>query len=402
VLLALAAAAFALLAAACGDDDSADAGTAGGAEAAGEPIKIGTITSITGFGGVFEPYFEGLKAFVEHTNANGGIDGRPLELVAEDDAGDPAKNAALARKLVEQDGVVQLVGQASIGAPGSQKYLAEKGLSNIGGWAADAIWTESNMFANMSGPNLPAKCPGFMADAAKAEGATKVAFIGLDFPLGRLDIDCHAAKGDAIGLDAVTGTQYASLTQADFRPMVKRAMDAGAEDILASVGVGDYVKIVQAGEQLGFEGRYFTTGGLSNAAIDGIGDLTARVDGRLFGTSFGLLPDPESPNEDMQNFLATVNPDYADDLNAFPGWAAGIIFAEAVEAAGLDPKAIYDHMYTLEDYDARGTIGPLTFTSGEPHPPTRCILRIQWKDGAFAPAPSQGEGFSCSEYIDAS
>jgi branched-chain amino acid transport system substrate-binding protein len=75
-------AALALGLAACGaDDDETDAGT----DADGEPILIGNLADLSGpTSDVGTPYSEGVRGYVEWRNAQGGIAGRPIELLWED------------------------------------------------------------------------------------------------------------------------------------------------------------------------------------------------------------------------------------------------------------------------------------------------------------------------------
>ena len=54
------------------------------------------------------------KAYFDCVNDNGGINGRPIQYIAEDEQIDPQQIAALATKLVEQDKVLGLVGNTSI------------------------------------------------------------------------------------------------------------------------------------------------------------------------------------------------------------------------------------------------------------------------------------------------
>ena len=82
-------------AAACGSDSSSSSGSSG-------PIKIGSISGITG-GAVFPEASKAAKAVFNEVNAEGGIDGRKIEYLVEDDKGDPAVAAQAARKLVDSD-----------------------------------------------------------------------------------------------------------------------------------------------------------------------------------------------------------------------------------------------------------------------------------------------------------
>ena len=72
-----------------------------GLSQAAEPIKIGTIFSITGWGGfIGTPQKEAFTALVEDINKNGGIDGRQLEFYYEDDQSIPTNAVIAATKLI--------------------------------------------------------------------------------------------------------------------------------------------------------------------------------------------------------------------------------------------------------------------------------------------------------------
>ncbi|TMH87676.1 MAG: ABC transporter substrate-binding protein [Betaproteobacteria bacterium] len=56
---------------------------------------------------------EGLQAYFKRTNEAGGVNGRTLELIALDDANDAKRSGENARILIEQRGVLALIGYAS-------------------------------------------------------------------------------------------------------------------------------------------------------------------------------------------------------------------------------------------------------------------------------------------------
>jgi branched-chain amino acid transport system substrate-binding protein len=78
---------------------------------AAEPIKIGTIMSITGpFGFIGTPQKEAFNALIEDVNAKGGILGRPIELLFEDDQSIPTNAVIAATKLIKDKKVVAICG----------------------------------------------------------------------------------------------------------------------------------------------------------------------------------------------------------------------------------------------------------------------------------------------------
>jgi branched-chain amino acid transport system substrate-binding protein len=76
----------------------------GGGEATGEPIKVGAIFDRTGAtGDVGSPFGDGVVAYVDWVNANGGIEGRPIELMHADYAYDVAQAEQLYSQYTAED-----------------------------------------------------------------------------------------------------------------------------------------------------------------------------------------------------------------------------------------------------------------------------------------------------------
>jgi branched-chain amino acid transport system substrate-binding protein len=78
---------------------------------AAEPIRIGTIFSITGWAGfIGTPQKEAFVALVDDINKKGGVDGRQLEFLYEDDKSVPTNAVIAATKLIKDKKVVAMVG----------------------------------------------------------------------------------------------------------------------------------------------------------------------------------------------------------------------------------------------------------------------------------------------------
>src|SRR5262249_11975135 len=81
------------------------------ARAQAPPIKLGTLTPLTGAGGSYGPSMRKAMAWVvEQVNAGGGVLGRRVELVSEDDQTNPGPGARAAGKLRAVDRVAALMG----------------------------------------------------------------------------------------------------------------------------------------------------------------------------------------------------------------------------------------------------------------------------------------------------
>lgn len=92
----------------------------GTAQSEGEPIKIGLLQPLTGpVSAAGIAIKDATEMAVEEVNEEGGIDGRPIELVIEDTANDPAQCTSAANKVISRDQV-----EVIIGAWGSSCTLA--------------------------------------------------------------------------------------------------------------------------------------------------------------------------------------------------------------------------------------------------------------------------------------
>src|SRR6185436_5876641 len=82
-----------------------------GAAAQGAPIRLGTLTPLTGAGGSYGPSMrKAMEWVVSEVNAAGGALGRQVELVSEDDQTNPEAAVRAARKLIDVDRIAAIMG----------------------------------------------------------------------------------------------------------------------------------------------------------------------------------------------------------------------------------------------------------------------------------------------------
>ncbi len=80
-------------------------------DAVKEPIKIGAVLSITGFGSVYgENSRNGIELAVKEINEAGGVKGRPLKVIYEDDATDGKTAVTIVNKFISVDNVDAIIG----------------------------------------------------------------------------------------------------------------------------------------------------------------------------------------------------------------------------------------------------------------------------------------------------
>jgi branched-chain amino acid transport system substrate-binding protein len=94
---------------------------------AAEPIKIGVVLSITGWGGAMgTPMKEAMTTIVEEVNKNGGVNGRRIELLVEDDQSNPTTAVISATKLSRDEKVSLLMGPTTTDSGMAMIPIAEQ------------------------------------------------------------------------------------------------------------------------------------------------------------------------------------------------------------------------------------------------------------------------------------
>ena len=118
----------------------------------GDTIKIGTIRPESGPYAIYDNVTKGMEAYFKASNAAGGIeagDGKKyqVELIKKNDEYDPAKTPALAKELVEQEGVFALVGDIGTETNKSiRDYMNENCVPNIALATGSTQWGGANAY----------------------------------------------------------------------------------------------------------------------------------------------------------------------------------------------------------------------------------------------------------------
>jgi branched-chain amino acid transport system substrate-binding protein len=90
------------------------ASRAWGADPRGEPIKVGSLNSMTGLNSTFgQSSDRGIRLAAEEANKAGGVLGRPVEIATADTESSPDKTSLAVLKLIEQDKVVAVLGEVA-------------------------------------------------------------------------------------------------------------------------------------------------------------------------------------------------------------------------------------------------------------------------------------------------
>jgi branched-chain amino acid transport system substrate-binding protein len=354
--------ALALVAAACGgdDDDSASGDDAeigsGAAEnmPEGEPIVIGMDLDSTGPGASYSVIAgQTIEDAITEVNEDGGILGRPVELVTENDESDPTKTPSVVRKLLDDHGADVLILQSAGAAVQQAKSVVqEAGVPALAPTSisqsiaeppdSDYIYILANPIADF----IDVYCGAF--DAAGIESLAVMS--DATSTIAGVNDLLLPGLGDCVDIVA---EEEADVDASDVNAQIARIADEDPDAVLVSSVGGNFEVVAQntLAQQMPDVTRF---------SLASIGNQPETWDlanpGALEGLIYMASIDPTNPlTEELQGFL---EPQRDDDwqMTAYDAQAYDTIqlIRMAIEEAGTadDPEAIKDALDSITGYEA--------------------------------------------------
>jgi branched-chain amino acid transport system substrate-binding protein len=388
VLLAL------VFAAGCGGDDddeggSADTGassdtTGGTGEAAGEPIVIGASLPLTGdFAEPGEAARQGYEVWMEMVNANGGLLGRPVEMVIKDDQSDQNLVVTDYNALIEQDDVDLLLGTFSslLNIPASAvAERAQMVYVEPAGGSPDMFnrGFEYLFFAQQAtAPHQADLFSEWVLSLPEGERPTTAAYVAADDPFGAPVAEGIQEQLEAGGVETVYWEVYPPET-VNF-DAIAADMAAQKPDVIAqgSAGLQDGVNFVTALIAADYNPKQ-----LFQASAPSFADQYSHAIGmeNTEGIFFAVSYHVDAPTWGNPEFLAAYRAKHGADPpeDAADAYAAAQVLQAAVEAVGsIDDQAALKDWLHANNVDT--VLGPLSWD--ETGAPQQSFLLGQWQHG---------------------
>ncbi len=228
------------------------------------PIRIGASLSMTGtYAELGQMFHRGYQLCAKHTNDKGGVLGRRLELVVEDDGSQPATAARIYEKLITQDKVEAILGPYSSPITDVAADLAEEHRMPLvaPGAAATSVFKKGRKFIFMVVSPAEVYLEGPI-DMAARRGLRTVALIHEDtlFPKAIAQGTLELAKRRGLAVIAVEA--YPPGTT-NFSALLTRVRAANPDVLAAGTYFEDAVTIARQLKELNVNPKMFavTVGG---------------------------------------------------------------------------------------------------------------------------------------------
>ncbi len=344
-----------------------------------DPIKIGAVSSLTG-PIVFPESSAAAAAVFERVNAEGGINGRQIEYIVEDDAADPAGAAQAARRLVEDSGVVAMTGSASLlECAVNAAFYGESGIYSIQGTGVDPLcFANPNTSPVNTGPYLGLEVSLYFA--SEILGAENVCMLIFDIPDFRDAVEAVVQDWTAItGKELLVDNRTMQFTD-DVTPFVLEVSGAGC-DVTVSNGLDvHYIGFMTAMQAQGIDDMKWVglTSGYSQEVADSLG-ATGAGDGLLYTNSEFEPYLGDSPVLDDWRSLMTSA---GVSLTSFAqgGYLSAMIMADVLRSieGEITRESVAAALLALDSYDTGGMIGsPYSFGDKPAHNPNRASKFVQ-------------------------
>ena len=311
---------------------------------AADPIKIGSVLSVTGPAAFLgDPELKTLQLYVDDINKKGGVIGRPLQLVHYDDGSDANKANSFAKRLIDDDKVDILVGGTTTGSTMSMVPLAEKSGTPFISLAGAVVIIEPVKKQVFKTPHTDRMAAEKVFEDMKKRGITKVALLSETSGFGasgKKETEGVAAK---YGITLVANETYGP-KDTDMSPQLTKIKGTPGVQAVFVFGLGQGPAIVTKNyKQLGITLPLYQSHGVASDEFLKLAGPAAE--GVRLPSPAQLIPE-KLPANDPQKPVVTAyekayKAAYKQDVSTFGGYAYdGLMLAvDAIKRANSTDKA---------------------------------------------------------------
>lgn len=342
-----------------------EAKAAGQAGVTPDTIKIGLFGPLTDPASLFAKAVHGAAAVYKDVNDKGGINGRKIELIIENDDCDPAKGVAVVRKLIAEDGVLALNGawctsvalavKAEVAAHPSVAYMV---LGAVSSKIAQPL--QNNVFLPIASSTV---IGGGMAEFALTKPhAKRIAIIFQPDTWGIEHKTAALQKLKEHGLEPVAAVELARGSQSA-KDQVTAIKAASPDAVLAMLYPDELVLYMREAREQGMLVTALGTQGVSLEDTDKkLGVRGGTKDLFVFSHLAAPITSPEFSKS--RELLKTYYSGDALDAAAFVSMAGARAMVEALRRLGKDVSGerLIAELTQLKDFDTGVLAGRITFT----------------------------------------
>ena len=315
----------------------------------GDTIKIGAVGPLTGDssnGGTDE--LEGKEMAVEDFNEAGGVDGKTIELVSEDDASSASQSASAVTKLINQDKVVGIIGaHNSASTLAGLEVLNRYGVPMITpGSSAETVLTSGCEWISRAFPGDDLQCKALLNYIEENQDVDKIGVIYSNDDFGKGGLDSITEAAEEKGKEVVSES-FANEDK-DMTAQLSKLRDEGAEALFIWCQYTPGALIMKQARGLGWDVQFYSGTGTIHE------DTFSLSDGAYYGCINSVPFISTSTDPEVQEWVDRYEEKYGTppSQNSARAYDATMILLNAIKAAGsTEPEEVQKAIRSTKDYD---------------------------------------------------
>ncbi|NVN50082.1 urea ABC transporter substrate-binding protein [Mycolicibacterium hippocampi] len=333
-----------LLLAGCGSkaSDTEAANAESCVDTSGESIKVGALNSLSGTMAISEVTVRNaIDLAVEQINAEGGVLGKQIQVVAEDGASEPTVFAEKAEKLISSDCVAAVFGGWTSSSRKAMLPVFESSNSLLYYPVQyEGLESSPNIFYTGATTNqqiVPA------LDYLKEQGAQSLYLVGSDYVFPQTANRIIKAYAEANGME-IKGEDYTPLGSTDFSTIINKVRSADADAVFNTLNGDSNVAFFREYKNVGLTPQDMPVVSVSIAEeeVGGIG--VQNIDGQLTAWDYYQTIDSPVNNAFVEAYKAKFGADKPTSDPMEAAYVSVFLWKNTVEKAqSFDVKAIQDN-----------------------------------------------------------
>jgi branched-chain amino acid transport system substrate-binding protein len=348
--------------------------------ATGDTIKVGVYGDLTGATSSFgQSTKNGIELAVEEINAAGGVNGKKIALIVEDDQGRPEQAKTVVSKLINQDKVQAVLGEvASTNSLAAAPVAQEAKIPMITPSSTNPKVTEVGDYVSrvcFIDPFQGSVMAKFASNTLKAKTAAILGDVNSDYSKGLTQF--FEEEFNRLGGKVVTKEAYAQ-TDPDFKGILTKIRDLNPDVLYVPGYYGQVGIIAKQARELGMNMPLLGGDGWDSPELWNLGG--AALKDAYISNHYSA----ENPAPEIQNFVKAYRAKYGavpDSLAAL-AYDAAKVLADALKRAGTSESSkLKDAINATKDF--QGVTGKITLDKDRNAVKPAVVLALDPASGAF-------------------
>lgn len=286
-----------------------------------DDIKIGALITLSGPSAYLgDPVKNALDILVEHYNADGGMNGRKVDIVTYDTEGNSGKAVQLYRRLVESDGVSAVIGPSTTGESMTLNSVAnELKVPMISFGAGKAIVDPPTPFVFKVPPTDELEIKQLVNDFS-ARGIRKLAVFYVTGPYGQSGASLLTALAPQKEI-TVAAVEQAQPLDTDMTAQIVRIRDAKPDAMIIWAADPAATLIVKQAAQLGLKIPIYNSPAVADPRF--VVNAGPAAEGTFVQSSRLLIADQLTDDSPQKKGLVWLTDAYRKKFNQAPPQNAG-------------------------------------------------------------------------------